>query len=654
MSGHRVLADGGDKRPTAWWILGLSGDPTPGDPYMVGYESRRFDDLADEIDHARLGVVSLLQDKAIVGWLGASGDAFRAACEPCPGNLATLADAHRSAAKALSTWSTQLQGYQATADAAYWSAWHALNALNVTDESALRALAGIESDAAYQAQLDRLIPGLIPPDQPPLVTWQNDQIVPMVFPKPEQSADLKTLIDARATARRTAEDCLSAAQACRRALEAAAAELASITARRMIGGTDAVSFDERFAALHGNPADLVLSSADAAAFAGDVATAEFPPAGTSPSDVASWWTSLTPQEQQQLIADRPDLVGPLDGVSAVARDQANRKLLDAAIVALTASGSNPGLLNTLKNLKNKLNEGGAPLITGQDGNAPMTAPGDEQLLSPQMFLLGFSPDGQGRAVIAAGNPDTADNVVAYVPGMGTYLSDHFVSKDVLHAQNIAVAADQADPSHATSAIIWLGYDAPQVTGGAADWARELDITGTGDADTGAPAYQHFLTGLRATNTSGDLNLTALGHSYGSVLVGRASQLSGGLGVDNVVIVGSPGVGFDHASQFGIDPSRVWTAAAANDPVPKLNYATSASEMAIPIVGAYWSMLDDHKGGGWFGENPADAKFGANRFTVPIGGTGGLGMQAHGQYFDWSDSPARDSSLQQIARIVTNR
>ena len=256
-----------------------------------------------------------------------------------------------------------------------------------------------------------------------------------------------------------------------------------------------------------------------------------------------------------------------------------------------------------------------------------------------MSLLGFSPDGQGRAIIAAGNPDTADNVVAYVPGMGTYLSDHFVSKDVLHAQNIAVAAGQANPSHATSAVIWLGYDAPQVTGGAADWAHELDITGTGDADAGAAAYRHFLTGLRATNTSSDLNLTALGHSYGSVLVGRASQLSGGLDVNNVVIVGTPAWGSTTHRSSASTPAA-YGRQLPKRPVPKLNYGTSAGEMAIPIVGAYWSMLDDHKGGGWFGENPADAKFGANRFTVPIGGTGGLGMQAHGQYFDWSDSRAR--------------
>lgn len=66
------------------------------------------------------------------------------------------------------------------------------------------------------------------------------------------------------------------------------------------------------------------------------------------------------------------------------------------------------------------------------------------------------------------------------------------------------------------------------------------------------------------------------------------------------------------------------------------------------------MLDDHKDGGWFGENPANSKFGATVFSIPAGGTGGAGMQAQGQYFDWSDDPARQSSLQQIAEIVTTR
>jgi hypothetical protein len=65
-------------------------------------------------------------------------------------------------------------------------------------------------------------------------------------------------------------------------------------------------------------------------------------------------------------------------------------------------------------------------------------------------------------------------------------------------------------------------------------------------------------------------------------------------------------------------------------VPKLNYGTSVAEPAVPIAGAYLSMLD-HKSGG------ADAKFGA-----------------HGQYSDWSDDPNGHSSRQQIAEIVAKR
>lgn len=566
-----------------------------------------------------------------------------------------LAEAYRSAAEALNIWSTKLRGCQGTADSAYRSAWSALNALNVTDETILEPLAGIESDAVYAGRLESLIPGAAKPGPNQPVGWQDSQLVPVVFLKPDQAGEMKAIMSARTMARQSAEDCLTAARTCRKSLEAASASLAAVSSRRMLGGTDAVSFTERFAALGGNPADLVLTSADAAAFAGDVATAEFPAAGTSPAAVAAWWNSLTAQEQNQLVVDRPDMVGPLDGLPASVRDQANRKLLSQTIAQLTASHADPKLLQTLNNLQKKLDEGGSPLIDAQDANAaPMTGPDDRQIMSPPLFLLGFSPNGNGRAIVAAGNPDTADNVVAYAPGMGTYLSDHFVSKDVLHAQNMAVVAGQTDPSHTSSAIVWLGYDTPQVLGDDATWQHELDVTGTGDADAGAPAYQHFLTGLRATNTSGDLNLTALGHSYGSLLVGKASQLPGGLGVDNVVILGSPGVGFDHASGFGVAPGHVHAAAAANDPVPKLHTIASAGEMALPIIGAYWSMLDPNKGGGWFGENPADAQFGAKVFNVPPGGTSDGGMQAHGQYFDWSDDPARQSSLQQIAEIVTTR
>jgi hypothetical protein len=41
-------------------------------------------------------------------------------------------------------------------------------------------------------------------------------------------------------------------------------------------------------------------------------------------------------------------------------------------------------------------------------------------------------------------------------------------------------------------------------------------------------------------------------------------------VDNVVFVGSPGVGVDTADELGVPTDRVWAGAAKNDPVPDIS------------------------------------------------------------------------------------
>jgi hypothetical protein len=56
--------------------------------------------------------------------------------------------------------------------------------------------------------------------------------------------------------------------------------------------------------------------------------------GRLPADVRLWWQSLTPVQQEQVIADFPDLLGWLDGVPAVDRDRANRLRLDSGRAAL--------------------------------------------------------------------------------------------------------------------------------------------------------------------------------------------------------------------------------------------------------------------------------------------------------------------------------
>jgi hypothetical protein len=59
----------------------------------------------------------------------------------------------------------------------------------------------------------------------------------------------------------------------------------------------------------------ILQSLDAAP--------QIPPPRTSAEDVNKWWTSLTPEERQRLIAEHPEEIGNLNGVPVLARSDAN-------------------------------------------------------------------------------------------------------------------------------------------------------------------------------------------------------------------------------------------------------------------------------------------------------------------------------------------
>ena len=59
-----------------------------------------------------------------------------------------------------------------------------------------------------------------------------------------------------------------------------------------------------------------------------------PALGTSPWSVRTWWEGLTDAEKEFLIRERPDEVGRLDGVPAIARDEANRLILNATATGM--------------------------------------------------------------------------------------------------------------------------------------------------------------------------------------------------------------------------------------------------------------------------------------------------------------------------------
>lgn len=360
------------------------------------------------------------------------------------------------------------------------------------------------------------------------------------------------------------------------------------------------------------------------------------PLDATPAGRKAWWDGLTQDQRDRYLAVSPDRIGNLDGIPAATRDTANRENLRDLMGKLEGQddAKSKEQLAGLREIDRQLKENGK---------------------QPPMFLLGIGDEGNGRAIVSYGNPDTSKNVSAYVPGLNTSLDEEFAKNDLKRARDTAIGAQGYDRSSA--AIVWLGYDAPQ----SPDGLGSLAVMGDGRAVKGGAAYSDFMGGIAATNQNKDPHLTAIGHSYGSRTVGAATQRPGGIpGVDDIVLVGSPGVGVDHAVDLGVGAGHVFVGAAANDPVTKLPSRLQSAVGAAGLVlagpaGAYLAgdLADPGDDDLWFGKDPASKAFGASRFPVvdgpPVISSHGLSGEAHSQYFD----PVRDAmSADSIALIVS--
>jgi hypothetical protein len=394
--------------------------------------------------------------------------------------------------------------------------------------------------------------------------------------------------------------------------------------------------------------------------------AAIPARGTDPVEVTAWWQAQSSAEQVASVREFPALIGRLDGIPAYVRDKANRLLLAGDISADQTEAAS--LIAQQRQLEAKINDLTAHLPPGAV-NARFHSPQDEQTVAallqaraqlaevdqhlsgitsqlgalqglegklaeggkptvfngrpvtmPQMYLMGFDTNSIGHALVACGNPDTAKNLCVYVPGLNTsMLSTHF-EYDIQHAQNMTLQANSDTGTDSNATLLWLGYDAPQANG-----LGILKVAGTANAAAAVPDLTNCLKGLRSVDAQIN-NLTLVGHSYGSLVVGETAKQSV-LPVDNIVLLGSPGISVDHASQLGIPAGHVWSGEAASDPVGKLGY---------------------------FGIPPTDQTFGAN--PIQVGATGVL-MQAHGEYFDAPGNINHDlnySSLDNVASIMTGQ
>jgi hypothetical protein len=369
-----------------------------------------------------------------------------------------------------------------------------------------------------------------------------------------------------------------------------------------------------------------------------------PPKGGDPKANAEWWKGLTAEEQAAWISLQPDAVGKLDGLPATVRDEANRIMLDVTRGKMQmelnsipkpplnewtwiSAGGYPSKVHTDEWMQwhNKYGERYDHLTKSLKGMESignrLDATGKGGL--PEAYLLGFSAEGNGRAIVATGNPDTADHQAVYVPGTTSNLGK--IGGDIDRMTELWRQTQQATPDASVSTITWLGYDAPQ----------ELvkDSPFEHYAYDGAPAYRQFMDGLDVSHSgSTEPHRTAIAHSYGSTLVGASAQ-TGDLNADDVVFAGSPGVKVGSADEMDVPKGHVWNEEADGDPVPDIGRWGHG--------GSQWKL-----GGGWF-LVPSDEVFGANQMNTHAEGsgpTGTAGAEGHSEYWNRGTTALKNQAL----------
>ncbi|MFJ3692617.1 alpha/beta hydrolase [Streptomyces sp. NPDC090052] len=373
------------------------------------------------------------------------------------------------------------------------------------------------------------------------------------------------------------------------------------------------------------------------------------PDGSDPKLNADWWGALTPGMRAELTFLYPDRIGALDGLPSTVRDEANRTALSkekgqlnaklnklrkdlAATKAIPPSnvddvggaiGGDPAyeLQNKIDAVQSKLS-GIAAVEQG-------LAKGDHGGF-PHAYLLGFDTHKLGHAIVSFGDPDTADDTVTYVPGLGSKLAG--AEGDISRASALWQSSNQQAPNKHVASIYWLGYDAPQLAAN----SHGADVASESDANAGAPLLRRFTQGLTAARAvSSPVHTVVLGHSYGSLVTGRAAVHGKGKLADDLIFVGSPGVGVDRASDLHVDPSHVWAGANSHDPVPDLPGPDPFEDL-----GGNASS---------FGTNPASTAFGGHVFQAdqdPSNSFSSVDLDAHSSYWD-----SHSESLDNLAKIT---
>ncbi len=335
-----------------------------------------------------------------------------------------------------------------------------------------------------------------------------------------------------------------------------------------------------------------------------------------PRRAADWWASLTPEQRAHFKEHRyRDLPTDLRGLPASDADDINRRRLDEDLEILSDRARD--LAEKAAEDDDFVDEALQAAIALQNARSIKN---NLDRAGPDAYLLTYDPFGQsvdetpfgsipaGRAAIAYGNPDEADNTAIVVPG--TTSSTQNMPMD--SGLSLREQMDDLDGGSRNSVIVWTGYDAPNAIFPDAGFERY--------GEQGFPYLKDDVAGYQASHeqASGSTgHTTVVAHSYGSYVAGLA--LDNDMKIDDVVFIGSPGVGVGSVSDLGLDGKHVFVGRTEDDPIQVVH--------------------------GWFGPrfaSPYDPRFGATPF-------GTEGSSGHSEYYK-----ENSESLENIGLISVGR
>ncbi len=293
------------------------------------------------------------------------------------------------------------------------------------------------------------------------------------------------------------------------------------------------------------------------------------PAGASQQEVRRWWDSLSPGQRREVQQILPDSIRNLDGIPFDVRSKLNMAALPREITKF--QNGSLGRDGRVYIDQAKL----ADLKALRDTLAKPAHKGDS------LILLDTTSNPFGvLAAVGVGDVDNAERVGVTVGGLNTRVSasvDEMVREAETQRNKASDLRGRAGlPNHeAVASIAWLGYQAP---------ANVHDVIHDDLARVGADRLNNFYKGLAATSNVPDQQITAFGHSYGSLTTSLALQQ--GAPVSDVVLYGSPGGEITNASQLGVAPGHAYYyMLGVNDHVADV----------IPHMGAFGPGMQDVPG-----------------------------------------------------------